>query len=111
MESFATVGLSHFPLKRRKEGRELYREIMACAYPRYRGYGPLPGVLEYVAGTLVAHGLAVMCGDVIPLHTPITQGSEMVARYAAMPVYWGESFASVTREDGRKALTRTCLTL
>jgi hypothetical protein len=102
VDSFATVGLSDFPLKGRKDGRDFYLEIMACAYPRYNGYGPIPGVLEHVAGNLVAGGSAILRGDVVPLGPPIAEGGELAFLYAANPVYFDDSFSSVLREDGRR---------
>ncbi|SEE28134.1 Suppressor of fused protein (SUFU) [Streptomyces sp. 3213] len=105
--SYATVGLSGIPLQVREGKREISIELMACSYsapnPRESGYGPWPGILEYVASSSVQSGTAVLRGDFIRLPGPIAPGSEMVALYAMPPVYYPDDFSSFSLEGGRRA--------
>ncbi|GAA2444950.1 suppressor of fused domain protein [Streptomyces glaucus] len=101
VHSFATIGLFKTPLTSRVSGRHQHMELLACgrAVPG-DDPGPLPGVLEWVAGRLVAGGEALLRGDVIPLPVPLVPGGTMTALYAALPVYFDDDFASVVLENG-----------
>lgn len=99
--SFATLGLSEFALKAPQGDQDYYLELVGCQYAPDGGYGPFPGALEGVASQAVAEGRLIRRGDVIDLPGPMAPGSEMVALYAALPVYFDDGFSSVHREDGR----------
>jgi hypothetical protein len=101
IQSYATIGLFKTPLTSRVSGRHQHLELLACGHPvPDEDHGPLPGVLEWVAGRLVADGQAVLRGEVIPLPMPLLPGSTMTALYAAPPVYFDDDFASVVLENG-----------
>jgi hypothetical protein len=99
--SFSTVGLSSFPLRDPGDDRDYHVEIIGCQYPPQGGYGPFPGALEGIASQLIASRSLLRRGDVVDLPGPMASGSEMVALYAALPVYFDPEFFSVHLEDGR----------
>ncbi|MFF3152449.1 suppressor of fused domain protein [Streptomyces sp. NPDC057910] len=99
--AFATLGLSEFALQTPDGERQYYLELMGCQYAPDGGYGPFPGTLEGVATQAVKSGRLIRRGDVIDLPGAMAPGSEMVALYAALPVYFDDNFSSVRREDGR----------
>ncbi|GAA3058303.1 suppressor of fused domain protein [Kitasatospora albolonga] len=102
--SFSTVGLSNFPLRDLKDpedDRDYHIEIIGCQYAPQGDYGPFPGSLEGVASQLISSGDLLRRGDIVDLPGPMAPGSEMVALYAAMPVYFDPDFSSVHLEDGR----------
>lgn len=101
VHAFATIGLFKAPLTSRVSGRHQHMELLACGWPAPGGDpGPLPSVLEWVAGRLLTGGDAILRGDVIPLPMPLVPGGTMTALYAAHPVYFDDDFASVVLENG-----------
>lgn len=102
--SFATVGLSQFPLAARTNGRELRMELLGCSYGGAQdGYGPWPGILEHLAKSSVKSGRAILRGDTIKLPGVIEPGSRLDALYATLPVYFDDSFSSIGLSDGGQA--------
>ncbi|MFF9626849.1 suppressor of fused domain protein [Streptomyces griseosporeus] len=101
VHAFATIGLFKAPLTSRVSGRHQHMELLACgrAAPG-DDPGPLPSVLEWVAGRLVTGGEAILRGEVIPLPMPLVPGGTMTALYATHPVYFDDDFASVVLENG-----------
>jgi Suppressor of fused protein (SUFU) len=101
--SFATVGLSEFPLAARTAERGLRIELIGCSYSGTdEGYGPWPGILEHLAKVSVKSARAILRGDVIGLPGEIEPGSRLNALYATLPVYFDDSFSSVNAGDGRQ---------
>ncbi|MEU3503444.1 suppressor of fused domain protein [Streptomyces hundungensis] len=99
--AFATLGLSEFALQSPGGDHSYYLELMGCQYAPVDGYGPFPGALEGLANQVARSGRLIRRGDVIDLPGAMGPESEMVALYAALPVYFDDDFSSVRREDGR----------
>ncbi|GHK02448.1 hypothetical protein SY2F82_42450 [Streptomyces sp. Y2F8-2] len=105
VHAFATIGLFKAPLTSRVFGRHQHMELLACgrAAPG-DDPGPLPGVLEWIAGRLLTGGEALLRGDVVPLPMPLVPGGTMTALYAALPVCFDDDFASVVLENGLETI-------
>lgn len=101
IQSCATTTLHRTHLVSPTTGEPRHLELLGCSRPLAGDeYGPLPGVLEWVAERLATTGRAVRRGDVVPMPMPLTPGGSLTALYAAMPVCFDDSFFSVTLENG-----------
>lgn len=96
VSSFATVGLSEYPLTSRTSGRKLRMELIASSYGEPSvNYGPWPGILEHLTKVSVNESRPILRGDVIQLPGKISPTSQLDALYATFPVYFDEPFKSV----------------
>ncbi|MDQ0795950.1 suppressor of fused domain protein [Streptomyces sp. B1I3] len=101
VQSYATTTLYRTHLVSPTTGEPQHLVLLGCGRPLAGDeHGPFPGVLEWVAERLATTGQAILRGEVVPLPMPLGPGGSMTALYAALPVYFDDSFFSVTLENG-----------
>jgi hypothetical protein len=99
--SFATIGLSSTPLLSTSTGRLLRHEVF-CTVKASFGEHNLPGLLQQVGMLAIEKEEAILRGEVIQLSGRLFDDSSMVAFYAALPVYFDDSFAVCRLDSGRQ---------
>jgi len=89
--SFATVGLSRYPLVS-PSGQEIRHEVLMIVPAGLRD-GPIPGLLQQLGMESLAADKPLLRGGVIGPRGALVPGSEMTAVYVAIPVYFPDEFA------------------
>jgi hypothetical protein len=62
--------------------------------PKQLWSGPIPGLLQGIANEILDSRQPLLRGDVIGPRGPLVSGSDITSLYAAIPVYFPDSFAS-----------------
>jgi hypothetical protein len=96
---FATVGLGLHELESPTTGRPLHLELTLCVH-EVVGERNVPALMQQVALRVLESGQALLRGDVIELGGYVIAETAMTGLYATMPVYFDESFATCSTENG-----------
>lgn len=100
--SFATLGLSRYPLHS-PTGKEVRHELLMIVPDSWRD-GPIPGLMQQVGAELLAASRPLLRGEVIGPRGELVPNSPMEAVYAAIPVYLPDSFAMYEGDDEQIAI-------
>ena len=97
--TFATLGMNRYSFKSRGDGRHVHQELM-MSVPDALRHGPIPGMLQTVAGEVQESGIAVTHGDVFGPRGALVSGSTLEALYATTPPF-PEEFATYQERERR----------
>jgi Suppressor of fused protein (SUFU) len=95
--SFATLGLSRYPLQS-WSGKEIRHELLMIVPDSLRE-GPVPGLLQQIGMEALGSARPVLRGEVIGPRGELITGSPMEALYAAIPVHFPDDFAVYEGDD------------
>jgi Suppressor of fused protein (SUFU) len=91
--TYATIGLSDHQLQM-KGGRGVRQELVFSVHDRYLS-DEWPALLFFVAERLLRGHQALLRGDVVPLSSPLRQGSRAQCLYTSNPVISHDGFAAL----------------
>lgn len=97
--SFATLGLSRYPLSSPTSGRAIRHELLIIASETMDARS-VPGLLAQVASAALESRQALVRGQVIGPAGPLQPGLEMEALYVTGPAYFPDEFATFEDADG-----------
>lgn len=97
--TFCTIGLSRCEVHSSVSGKRIRQELI-LSVPAPLAEGPVPALLQQVAGEAIASGHAYLRGEVIGPRGAVFDGSSLEALYVCAPVYFPESFAVYSGPEG-----------
>jgi hypothetical protein len=97
--TFSTIGLSRCEMHSPVSGKRIQQELI-LSVPAPLAEGPVPALLQQVAGEAIASGHAYVRGDVIGPRGALFDGSSLEALYVCAPMYFPENFAVYSGPEG-----------
>ena len=92
-DAYLTLGMSNSPLPSPRSDKRVRQELVMAVRATEISLG-VPSVLQQVASEALSLGRPLLRGEVMGPRGAMFPGSEMEALYAAIPVYFADSFSS-----------------
>jgi len=97
--SYATLGLSHFPLAS-PVGDKLIHQELFVSLEEDDGASAIPGIIQDIGIALLKTKRALLKGEVIgPKPGAVIKGTSFTAFYVTSPAYWSDDFAGFESDE------------
>ena len=97
--SYATLGLSHFPLASPVNDKLIHQELFV-SLEEDDETSSLPGIIQDIGMALLKTNRAILKGEVIgPKPGTVIKGTSFTAFYVTSPAYWSDDFAGFESDE------------
>jgi hypothetical protein len=97
--TFATVGLSSYPLQSAQSGRQIKQELLMTCLESQKELN-IPAILQQVGAERRRRQQALLRGELIGPRGPLFPGRSLTALYAAIPIYFPDGMHSSVDSKG-----------